>query len=843
MSRLRDDASDYAGTAAPDAPLFTPGRSGAAPKEPYTEREVAVYYEHRVPHLRQRGREWRGPCPVHQGKDDNFAVNAETGAWFCHSQCQRGGSMVDLEMELGGSDFKEAATEVDRIVGRAPRPDRRIVATYDYEDQQGALIFQVVRYDPKDFRQRRPDGRGGWIWKTKGVPQVLYRLPRLKDAETVLVVEGEKDVASLERLGFTATCNPGGAGKWRKEHARALTGKRVIIVPDNDQPGREHADQVVDSLRQGAREIRIVTVPSGKDVSDWIAAGATKEAIEAAIAAAPNPIDTSASPKSPASDSAGDNDGVERRLPRIIVSDRQLRDLSDDCLSALRVANVPPFLFVRDARLVGLRVNETGRHLLQELSDVQLRGHMARCASFYAETESGLKNCPPPLYAAKDILGLADLRTKFEAVEAVTEIPVLRPDGTVLDQPGYDSATKLYYAPAAGLEFPPVPATPTHADVEKALQLIDSAICDFPFVYDVTADHTFVPNELRDQADLIFSSSRANVIGTLVTPFVRPAMDGPTPLGAITAPAPGTGKTLLAEEIALVATGRPAPLFSAPRDEDEFRKQITAYLREGVGVIVIDNVRDRLESGQLCKALTATVWADRILGYTQTTMLPVRCLWLATGNNFHVGGDLPRRCYWIRLDAKTSVPHLRTGFTHPNLRAWTLANRGRLITAVLTVVRKWFIDGKPSPLKTKPLGSYESWCEVVGGILEHVGVHGFLAGSAEHPEEADEGSQEAAAFLSALADVFGGRDFTSSDVHALCVQATPPALSAAIPAELAEVRYDAPLFVRRLGRWFADRADRRFGGSQIHVKRARIAHKVQVWQIAQPAGAAPVTIQ
>lgn len=801
-------------------------------RSPYTAAEVAAYYSVRIPHLRQRGAEWRGPCPIHGGKDDNFAVEAATGQWYCHSQCGRGGSLIDLEMELSGTDFQHAIAELDRIVGRIST-NPRIVATYDYQDAEGALLFQVVRYDPKDFRQRRPDGRGGWLWKTKGVRQVLYHLPQLKDADNVLVVEGEKDVQSLERLGFTATCNPGGAGKWRPGFSKCLKGKRIVILPDNDLPGQEHARQVADGVLPYAREVRIVTVSTGKDATDWINGGATREVIEAAIAAAPV-VQTSDVGRS--ADSASRTTESTQNLPEIIVTNRQLRDSRRECLAALQAGNDPPFLFVRDGRLVAIRINETGRYVIYELSDVQLRGHLTNLASFYILTESGRKNCPPPLYVAKDILGLANLAERFDGIQAITEVPVLRPDGTVLDQSGYDAATKLYYAPVAGLEFPPVPTNPTPADIEEAVATIDSAIGDFPFVYDVTAEGIFAPVEQRDSADLMFSSSGANIIGTILTAFVRPILNSPTPLAAITAPTPGTGKTLLCEQAALIATGRPAPLFSAPNDEDEFRKQITAYLREGVGVVVIDNVRDTLESSQLCKALTATVWADRILGHTQTTLLPVTCLWLATGNNLHVGGDLPRRCYWVYLDAKCSAPHLRTGFRHPDLRGWTLANRGRLIAAFLTLARAWFAAEKPAAEKIKPLGSYESWCEIIGGILEHAGIQGFLAGAVERLEDIDQAATGVATFLATLDGALGGNRFTTADVYSRSTAQS--AIRAAMPAELAEVLHDKTFFVRRLGHWFAERADRRFGETQIHVKRAGTTRGVQVWQIANPLGPA-----
>jgi hypothetical protein len=161
------------------------------------------------------------------------------------------------------------------------------VGAYDYTDAEGQTLFQVVRFEPKTFRQRRRvvkmDGASAgitWEYNVKGVHRVLYRLPKVIAANQVLLVEGEEDVESLEKLGFTATCNPGGAcsnsSKWLKNYTDTLEGKSVVILPDNDEPGSQHAQIVFQALRFRARELRIVKIPTGKDASDWIAAGATR---------------------------------------------------------------------------------------------------------------------------------------------------------------------------------------------------------------------------------------------------------------------------------------------------------------------------------------------------------------------------------------------------------------------------------------------------------------------------------------------------------------------------------------------------------------------------------------
>jgi len=149
-----------------------------------------------------------------------------------------------------------------------------LVKSYDYTDAEGNLLFQVCRFDPKGFEQRRPDGNGGWKWKLEGVKPVLYRLPDVLKADEVLIVEGEKDADNLIPLGFTATTNPMGAGKWRDAFNSALSGKSIILIPDNDQAGRQHMMDVARSLNGTSKSLKwldLPGLPSKGDISDWIA--------------------------------------------------------------------------------------------------------------------------------------------------------------------------------------------------------------------------------------------------------------------------------------------------------------------------------------------------------------------------------------------------------------------------------------------------------------------------------------------------------------------------------------------------------------------------------------------
>jgi uncharacterized protein (DUF927 family)/5S rRNA maturation endonuclease (ribonuclease M5) len=243
--------------------------------------EIQRYYGLRAQKLHQVGSQLRGPCKLHGGTHDSLAVDPETGHWCCHSKCGCGGSIFDFEARLSGLDFKHAREEVFRIVGRSSSngTSKRIAATYDYTDEAGVLLYQTVRYDPKEFKQRRPDGKGGWIWNLRGVRLVLYRLPAVLAAPVVFVVEGEKDADALTELGVVVTTSPLGALKWKSKYSEFLRGKEVIMIPDADDKGRNHAANVTQSLAGIAASVKLVELPSAKDSAEWIAKGGTLEAL------------------------------------------------------------------------------------------------------------------------------------------------------------------------------------------------------------------------------------------------------------------------------------------------------------------------------------------------------------------------------------------------------------------------------------------------------------------------------------------------------------------------------------------------------------------------------------
>lgn len=215
---------------------------------------------------RHRGFDWQ--CPAHEDGDPSLSVRAAKDRALLH--CQAGCSTEDVVGSLGLS-MADLFDDTGKLDARTES------AAYDYTDEAGTLLFQAVRFWPKEFRQRRPDGQGGWEWNLEGVRRVLYRLPAVVEAvrsgQTIFLVEGEKDVHAIERAGAVATCNPMGAGKWRPEYAEALIGAHLVVVADKDKAGYDHARTVAASLEGKAATVGLVQAREGKDAADHLAAG------------------------------------------------------------------------------------------------------------------------------------------------------------------------------------------------------------------------------------------------------------------------------------------------------------------------------------------------------------------------------------------------------------------------------------------------------------------------------------------------------------------------------------------------------------------------------------------
>jgi putative DNA primase/helicase len=246
--------------------------------------QVRAYFEDRLGVSLQARNEVQVRCKFHDDEKPSMSISFAKGTWKCHA-CNVGGGILDFERKLTGKQDAECWAAINTTIGRDGPKHKQIDATYDYTDAAGTLVFQSVRYaEPKDFRQRRPNGKGGWIWDIDGVIRYLFNLPALVRANVVLIAEGEKDALNLQKaaaglpdedgkLSYAATCNIGGAGKWLDSYSPFCAGKRAFVFQDNDEPGRKHAQQVSVGVSKHAQAVHLVKLPGlaeHGDVSDYL---------------------------------------------------------------------------------------------------------------------------------------------------------------------------------------------------------------------------------------------------------------------------------------------------------------------------------------------------------------------------------------------------------------------------------------------------------------------------------------------------------------------------------------------------------------------------------------------
>lgn len=425
-----------------------------------------------------------------------------------------------------------------------------------------------------------------------------------------------------------------------------------------------------------------------------------------------------------------------------------------------------------------------------------------------------------PAAAAKRVSALHEELPQLRRLRGVIHTPAFRPDGSLIDRPGYDPVTRLLYLPEPGLTIPPISRIPTTVEVKAAVDLLGLMLSGFPF----TSEH-----------------SRANYLGALVTPLLRAITPPPYKLVAIGAHQRGSGKTKLANLPRIIHGG----VFRAetPEDEAELRKQVTAILSITTGpVIVFDNVSGVLRSSTMAGLLTSDEWGDRPLGETAWVGVPNDRLWVVTGNNLALGGDIPRRTVSVTIDPGIPRPELRTGFAIGDPEVWAKAYRAELLHALLTIVQAWIAVGMPVALERASDG-YARWTRTVEAILTNAGIPGRFDHVSTQIEVGHD-DDEWADFLAAVHRVRGDCVWTVkgllADVdqghptYGLLATAPKPIPLDALPHELAEKATRAPQGIgaisKTLGRWLLNR-DGRWAGNLAVRSAGTDRTNVKLWRI------------
>jgi len=497
-----------------------------------------------------------------------------------------------------------------------------------------------------------------------------------------LITRGACTVGLLGVWNFSGTNQHGGIQELQEWSSIPLkhkdgTARVVYIIFDSDIVDKSGvklaAIRLAAVLRRRGATVRMIRIPSGDEkvgVDDYFSHGGTLQELLAA------------------------EDPSLLRLDMIRVDGRGLADLTDDAIQALVRYNDPPKLFVRGGELVTVQTDERDHSRIMNLSTDQVRGILSRATGWYRMTAKGSTSeifCPSEV--------ATDVRTQLSwpgipPLTCIAKSPVL--SGDKLERgPGYVPNAAVFLDCPAVEEF-------RGTGIQAAAWLKDEVFGEFPFQGDADWAHTLC---------------------LCLLPILRPAIDGPTPLHLFGAPTPGSGKTLLARVCLMLTQGANIAMTTMSGNEEETRKRITSSLLDGSPYLFFDNLVGRVRSESLSTILTNNVWSDRRLGGSTNVQIEVTQALVATANNPDMDRDIVRRSVRIWIDPRVERPEMRGGF-RPVERI-IREKRPALIGALCRIVDSWVTAGRPS-FQGRPMGSFEAWCDIMGGVLAISGVKGFL---------------------------------------------------------------------------------------------------------------------
>lgn len=370
-------------------------------------------------------------------------------------------------------------------------------------------------------------------------------------------------------------------------------------------------------------------------------------------------------------------------------------------------------VFVRGGVLVAILGTDdpdnSGQLTIRGMHPATLRERITQACQLYvkvrdANGEHRISPRPPPKWLVEAIYNRGFYGGCLSPLFGLVQAPTIRTDGSILQTRGYDKSSGLFYSPLG--DFPVVPANPTRDDARAAADLLGAVVKDFPFLAD---------------------ADRSAWLSMVLSMIGRTCWTGCCPLFAITANLRGSGKTLLSDSASLIAYGRPASRRTFAPADSEMAKVITTVAIEATPCVLLDNLASKLSGASLDSVLTGQAWTGRVLGQSKTTgELPIRTVWVATGNNLLFGSDVARRVVPIRLESSLENPEERTDFEAPDLLRSVNHARPRLAVAALTILRAYFAAGCPA-MPGGAFGSFEAWSRIIRGAIVWAGLADPLA--------------------------------------------------------------------------------------------------------------------
>lgn len=593
--------------------------------------------------------------------------------------CNRKQMPVDAFMKFG----PKLATRNNKQVVRVPlfSANREPVSHFDLYPRPTSATENPDRHSAESKGLNAPGKSTG-----------IFIGPDFGPGDTVLIVEGVKDAAALVGLGFIAIGTNGSSMK--AGFAPMLQGADVVIVHDLDKAGLKGAKQTASRLDGIAADIRIARLPGemkpkhGDDVRDVLrrlGADAVKKAISEAPVYDP---------------SSGDEDD---RHPVVLEKrfDRHCREVIK-WLGKTRTDDGLPRTFERSDMLAEVIRTQDGVPKQRMLPREQLALRIAESCRLVEEREHKgeviQRDIAPPRWLVDGIHTAGDYDGMIEPLSGIVTTPTMRPDGSILQEAGYDRSTGLIYEPSC--DYPSIAETPSIDDAKAAAKSLLELVDDFPFA--TPAD-------------------RSAWLSLLLTMIARSAIKGPVPISGVTANSPGSGKTMAVDLAEIIVRGRTMPRISAPSIDDEMRKLLTSLVVENAPAAMFDNIRGAFGGPAIEAASTGEIWRDRELKSSRTIELPVRTVFVATGNNLRFKDDTTRRVVLIRLRTEMESPEERTDFRIQNLQEHVTRHRAEYVVAALTILKGFVSAGMPKqPGKT--MGSFSEWANLICGAIRWVGL-------------------------------------------------------------------------------------------------------------------------
>jgi len=648
-------------------------------------------------------------------------------------------TQAEAQTKRRGRPRKDTFTPEDR---RAWLTERRTKLQNMLAHNAGwlALFYTDTAHHIVQIKLRKPDTKQFVSWKV-GQHAGLFghdlfapfqhpaNLPHNRE---LLLCEGDFNVLQLQSL--LRACGKRYAHVAAVGSANGIDTQTLdrlspcpVILHDNDDAGRA----MVEVLKQDRRLKACTTPLPYKDADEYIRSfhGNHEAALQAVVALIHQAE-------------------VHGRMPIQVTPDiTAVVDAAEEALLTMREAP----LFQRARRLVIITQSAPKPKWLDREDDApsilavqppyleELSTRAARWEIFNERLEVWAESRPPTWFAPT-LTSRPGWR--FPWLEGVMSAPTLCPDGRVLTTPGYDPDTGLYLLPSAA-DFPTLPPHPTLDDAKAAFRVLTEAVHDFPWV------------------DMPIHRSAA--IAALLTLAARYAIQGNIPAFGVRSTTPGSGKGLLIDTLASIATGIPAPRFPQVRDDEEERKRLFAIAMAGENCVHIDNVTVPVGSPALNMVVTARSIQDRVLGKSETPKCPWNCVLFFSGNNMGFRGDFARRVLPIDLDPRLEKPEERTGFLHADPVAWARKHRPRLLTAALTILIAHAAAGHPQAY-VPPFGSFEEWSRIVRAALLWIGEGDPCAGRKDITTESDPNLELLRRILTTWHTCYGTAPRTLSEV-------------------------------------------------------------------------------